>query len=312
MDAFGDLLRGVRADGATFGGSCLAAPWSLWFVDGPPLTLVTALQGSGWIVPTGASPRYLELGDTAIVRGPEPFVFTDDPTHARRADLRRDVHWSGADLLGGLGGPPIRDDDTGGGATAGTTIVAAAYRTRGEVQRRLLTVLPPLLVQPDVCEGDATLELLAAEVAERRPGREIVVDRFLDWLLVCTLRTWFDGPEAAAPGWYRALSDPVVGRVLRAVHDDPAHHWSLEELARTAGVARATLAKRFTPLVGEPPMAYVTGWRMTLAADLLAEPDTTLTTIARQVGYADAFSFSAAFKRVRGVSPTAYRTALAS
>lgn len=309
MDAFGDLLRGVRADGASFGGSRLTAPWALRFVDGPPLTLVTALQGGGWIVPTGAVPRRLEHADTAIVRGPEPFVFTDDPRHALRADLRRDVRWSGGELRGGAWGSATPDTRTG---DAGTTVVAAAYRTRGEVERRLLASLPPLLVQPDVCEGDATLDLLAAEVAEERPGREVVVDRFLDWLLVCTLRTWFDGPEAAAPGWYRALGDPVVGPALRAFHDDPAHPWSLEELARVAGVARATLVKRFTPLVGEPPMAYVTGWRMSLAADLLAAPGTTLDTIARRIGYADAFSFSAAFKRVRGVSPSAYRTALVS
>jgi AraC-like DNA-binding protein len=93
------------------------------------------------------------------------------------------------------------------------------------------------------------------------------------------------------------------------MHESPGEPWTLATLAGRAGVARTTLATRFTGLVGEPPLSYLTEWRMALAADLLTDPDATVARVARQVGYADAFSFSAAFKRVQGVSPSGHRRA---
>jgi AraC-like DNA-binding protein len=102
----------------------------------------------------------------------------------------------------------------------------------------------------------------------------------------------------------------VVGGALRLLHEDPAAPWTVASLASRTGVSRATLAKRFTELVGEPPLTYLTHWRMTLAADRLTERETeTVAEIARAVGYSDAFAFSAAFKRTRGISPSAYRRA---
>jgi len=103
----------------------------------------------------------------------------------------------------------------------------------------------------------------------------------------------------------------VAGPALRLLHDEPAAPWTVAALAARAGVSRSTLAKRFAELVGEPPLTYLTGRRMALAADLLAERTTaTVSAIARHVGYADAFGFSAAFKRVRGVTPSEYRRAV--
>lgn len=134
-----------------------------------------------------------------------------------------------------------------------------------------------------------------------------MLDRLLDLALIASLRAWFARPEAQAPGWYRALSDPVVGPALRLVHDDPAHPWTLAELATRSGASRAAFARRFTTLVGAPPMTYVTGWRLTVAADLLRQTDATVETIARRVGYANAFALSVAFKRVRGTTPRTHR-----
>lgn len=139
------------------------------------------------------------------------------------------------------------------------------------------------------------------------PGQGVVLDRLLDLLVIAALRAWFSRPEAEAeaPAWYRALADPVVGRVLRLVQEDPAHAWTVASLAAKAGVSRAALARRFTDLVGEPPMSYLTGWRLALAADRLRDTDDTLEAIARQVGY------GSAFKRVYGVSPHEHRTRVA-
>ena len=101
----------------------------------------------------------------------------------------------------------------------------------------------------------------------------------------------------------RGEADPLVGRALQLLHHNPARPWTVGSLAAATGVSRATLARRFTELVGEPPMQFLTGWRLALAADLLRDPDTTLAAVARRVGYSTPFALSTAFKRARGVSP---------
>ncbi|MFC6577121.1 AraC family transcriptional regulator [Planomonospora parontospora] len=305
MDPFDDLLRGVRADGAVFGRSVLSPPWALRFTDGASMTLCVPLRGEGWIIPPGdggdgGRPHAVRLGEVAIVRGPEPFVFADDPGAAARPHPPLDVRCGREQ--GGRGGSGGRGELDGR-----TVLMAGAYHVRGEVPRRLLRVLPPVVVVADHHDCGPLRDYFETQLAAERPGRQIVLDRLLDWLLVCTLREWFDRPESVPPAWYRALGDDVAGPALRAMHEAPDRPWTLTSLAAEARVSRTTLAKRFTELVGEPPLAYLTEWRMALAADLLTEPATTVDSVARRVGYADAFGFSTAFKRVRGMSPTAYR-----
>ena len=103
-----------------------------------------------------------------------------------------------------------------------------------------------------------------------------------------------------------------MGPALRLVQDNPAHPWTVASLATRVGASRATLARRFTELVGEPPMAFLTGWRLDLAADLLLEPGATIGSVARQVGYGSPYALSTAFKRARGISPQQHRRLLAS
>ena len=175
------------------------------------------------------------------------------------------------------------------------------------MSRRLLTALPPLLVQPAGTLEEPVLGWLAREVATDGPGQGAVLDRLLDLVLVSTVRAWFARPDGDPPGWYRASGDPVVGPALRALQSDPARPWTVAGLADLAGVSRATLARRFTELVGEPPMAFLTSARIALAADLLREPGTTVGAVARRVGYGSPFALSAAFTRVHGVSPRQHR-----
>ncbi|PCG84862.1 AraC family transcriptional regulator [Streptomyces sp. WZ.A104] len=311
MDVFDELLQGVRGKGAVFGRSMLWPPWSLRFTDGAYLTMCMPLRGAGWIVPEGGEPLRVEAGDAAIVRGPAPFVFTDEPANGTgpgggsgpdsgSGEHVREVRWRrGQDMADAPGGDPELDSPT--------VLLVATYDVRTEVPQRLLRALPPALVVSDDEDCSPLRDYLEARMGGRRPGDQIVLDRLLDWMLVCTLRDWFDRPEADPPGWYGALGDEVAGPALRAMHEDPAHPWTTAELASRAGVSRTTLAKRFTELVGDGPVAYLTEWRMTLAADLLTRPELTVAAVARRVGYADAFGFSAAFKRLRGESPSAYR-----
>jgi AraC-like DNA-binding protein len=187
-------------------------------------------------------------------------------------------------------------------------LIVGAYPVRGEISRRLLDALPVVLRVDAGGTGDPVLDHLAAEVAVDAPGQQVVLDRLLDWMLVCTLREWFDRPGGEPPAWWSAQRDPVVGDALRLLHAQPAAPWTVSSLAARAGVSRSTLAKRFAVLIGEPPLTYLTRWRMTLAADLLVEQKAaTVADVARTVGYSDPFGFSAAFKRVRGVNPSEFR-----
>ncbi|MBU6530883.1 AraC family transcriptional regulator [Streptomyces sp. NPDC057245] len=311
MDAFGDLFRGMRAHGSLFGSSTLTAPWALHFVDGPPLTLCAVLEGEGWIVPEQHPPEKVGAGETVVVRGPGTFTFVDE------VDTRAEpVPCGEACATPEQGGTRHRlgwsdpRDDRGDGAT---TLIVGAYPVRGEVSRRLLDALPVVLRVPSGGGADPVLDHLAAEAAADTPGQQVVVDRLLDWLLVCALRDYFDRPDGEPPAWYAAQQDPVIGGALRLMHAEPAAPWSVSSLAERTGVSRATLAKRFTDLVGEPPLTYLTRRRMALAADLLTErAGATVAEIARAVGYSDAFAFSVAFKRTRGVTPSGFRRTAAT
>ncbi|WP_425547458.1 AraC family transcriptional regulator [Actinomadura vinacea] len=311
MDVLADLLDGVRARGALFRQAVMSPPWGLRFAHGAPLTLVTMLRGEAWIVPAGAGePVRLRPGDVAVARGPAPFTVADDPATrpgyaVTDADYcaRADGTEAGEEIVRDVRTCAVRDP----GAPA--LLLAGAYESEasGGTSERLLSALPELLVIPDPGALPPLLDLIAAEVTAERPGQRVVLDRYLDVLLVSVLRAWFDGAGAHAPAWYGAMRDPVAGPALRLLHADPSHPWTVAGLAAKVGVSRATLARRFTAQVGEAPMAYLTGWRIALAADLLRETDVTVASIARRVGYANAFALSVAFKRLNGSTPSAHR-----
>jgi AraC-like DNA-binding protein len=175
--------------------------------------------------------------------------------------------------------------------------------------RRLLDALPPRLVlRRDEWETPA-LGLLAAEMLRDEVGQDAVLDRLLDLLLIDAVRTYFARTEQTAPGWYRAQRDPVVGQAVRLLQESPAEAWTIGALASQTRVSRATLARRFAEVVGQPPMEFLTEWRLTLAADLILDPRETVGSVARAVGYGSPYALSAAFKRVRGVSPHEHRIA---
>ncbi|WP_175407699.1 AraC family transcriptional regulator [Streptomyces sp. TRM64462] len=311
MDALAGLLDGPRARGAFLLRMVMAPPWSVRVDDRAPLCVMCVSRGEAWIARDGGgAPVRLRPGDLAIARGPAPYTVADASGTAPRA------------LIGPGGtchtlyGEPLEETmrlgvRTWGNAPDGRdSVLVGTYRMESEVSRRLLDALPPLLHLPADAWTCPLTPVLEEEISRDEPGQSVVLDRVLDLLLIAAVRTWFARPEAAAPAWYRAMGDPVVGTALRLLQDEPAHPWTVASLAAKAGVSRAALARRFTELVGEPPMTYLTGWRLTLAADLLRETDQTVERIARQVGYGGAFAFSAAFKRVRGVSPQEYRGAV--
>ena len=312
MDAVAGLLDGPRARGAFLLRSSMNPPWSLLIRDEAPLCVVAVVRGEAWIAfaggagDNGREATRLVAGDVAVIRGPDHYVVADRPDREPMMHIlpgERCVAPDGTEVK------PMSDLGVrlwGNAPDGETQLVTGTYLLEGEVSGRLLRALPPLLSS----RLDSPLVgLLADEIVKDAPGQEAVLDRLLDLVLIATLREWFAREDA--PGWYRAYEDPVVGPALRMLHHEPARSWTVAELARAVGVSRAALARRFNELVGEPPMAFLTGWRIALAADLLREPGTTIGAIAEQVGYGSPFALSTAFKRVRGVSPAQYRAAAA-
>jgi AraC-like DNA-binding protein len=307
VDAVAGLLDGPRARGAFLLRSSMDPPWSLRIQDEAPLTLVAIVRGEAWFVPDDGEAVRLAGGDVAVVLGPDPYTVADDPATPPQAVIHPGQRCTTPDgeELADMGYLGVRSwGNSPGGATQ---MLTGTYQMHGEVSRRLLRALPPLLVLREDAWDCPFIPLLADEVVKDEPGQEAVLDRLLDLLLIAMLRAWFARPEAQAPGWYRASADPVVGPALRLLHHNPAHPWTVASLAEATSVSRATLARRFSELVGEPPMAFLTDWRIALAADLLREPGATVGSVAPQVGYGSAFALSTAFKRVRGMSPRAHR-----
>jgi AraC-like DNA-binding protein len=305
MDAVSELLAEVRARGAVFRQTIMRAPWALRMVSGAPLTLATMLRGHAWIVPDQQKPVRIDAGDIAVIRGDVPHTVADDPASTPSLEVTRADYCSATEGIEHASGPART---CGTPTEEATVLLSGAFERRGELSERLLQALPAVLVVPAEDRPSPSAEMVAEEVVRARPGQQVVLDRLLDLMLVSALRSWFDNPDAAAPAWCRALDDPVVGAALRLLHDTPAHPWTVAGLAAKVGVSRAALARRFTALVGEPPMAYLAGWRIAVATDLLRETDQTVGTIARKVGYANAFALSVAFKRLRGTRPSDLRS----
>ena len=307
MDTLSGLLDGPRANGAFLLRSVLTAPWSLRVQDEAPLSIAVVVRGEAWVAPAGGEPVRIGPGDVMVARGPEPYVVSDSPGTPPQIFINPGQHCTDAagnslEELMALGTRAWGND-----ASGETMIVNGTYESARAISARLLRSLPALFVlRADEWNGEL-VNVLCAEMQRDELGQEVFLDRLLDLVVISAVRDWFARDEGHAPGWHRAGADPVLGPALRLLQDDIARPWTLETLAAEVGVSRAGLARRFTSVLGEPAMAHLTTMRLDLAADLLREPDLTIATVARRVGYGSPFALSAAFKRVRGVSPAQHR-----
>lgn len=308
VDVLEALLDGPRARGAFLLRALLDPPWSLRVEDEAPLTVLAVLTGVAWLCPDDQPPLRMDAGQVAIVRGPGHYTVADEPSTPPDVVIAPGGLCSSAE-----DGRPLWDEWSLGIRTWGhdpageCVLLVGTYEGRGEASQTLLGALPGVVLLSREEAGTPLLDVLADEMQVEAPGQRALLDRLLDVLLISTLRTWFAGRQDDAPGWFRAQHDPAVGEALSLLHQHVAHPWTVGELAERVGVSRAALGRRFTALLGEPPMGYLSAWRLALAADLLVSSDATIASVARQVGYGTPFSLSAAFKRVHGVSPQQYR-----
>ena len=252
-------------------------------------------------------PLELLPGDVAVIRGGPVYTVADDPATAPKVTILKGNICVDPDgeLLTQRMALGVR---TWGNSHDGSTVMlVGTWAAETEAGRPLLAALPPVVVRRREEDDSPLVDLLSAEMLREELGQEVVLDRLLDLVLVTVVRSWLASEDQVTRGL--AHADPTVGEALRLMHHHPEHAWTIASLAREVGVSRAALARRFGDLVGEPPMTYLTHWRLSLAADLLVATDDAIDRVARQVGYGSGFALSAAFKRVRGVSPQQHRRA---
>jgi AraC-like DNA-binding protein len=152
-----------------------------------------------------------------------------------------------------------------------------------------------------------TLALMAAEARELRPGGEAVITRLGDIVVIQAIRSWIETDPAAKTGWIGALQDPQIGPAITLIHRDPARAWTVAALADELAMSRSAFAARFSEVVGEPVMSYVTRWRMQLAHEALRSDGATVAQLADRLGYRSEAAMARAFKRVMGVAPGAVK-----
>jgi AraC-like DNA-binding protein len=193
---------------------------------------------------------------------------------------------------------------------AGTQVLCAFYSHNATTNTPLFALLPDIVYVP-AGAGDGqiagTIRLLAGELSRPGMASSTILDRLIDILLIQVLRQWLQTSTFTEASWLRGMTDPVVEAALSAIHADPARNWDLNELAAMAHVSRATLSRKFTSLVGVSPAAYLTSWRMDLAAQRLRETEESAQDIAHAVGYTSEFAFSRAFSRSFHQPPRRYR-----
>ncbi|MFE3105759.1 AraC family transcriptional regulator [Nocardia tengchongensis] len=295
MDILSETIAAIRTGNPGSGLFVRHAPWGRRYPRVPGASFHVVLQGSCWALAPGGEPIALGAGDVLFM--------------PRGADH---------DIVDTLGSPITEVAAPGEpreipGPGVRTALVCGAYELGRRRSHPLLDELPEFIHLPARPGRHpalrAAVDLLAGEIAEPRPGADAAIPALLDTLLLFLLRAWFDEQGDDRTGWAGVFGDPAVAAALHAIHDAPDRAWTVPELSALAGVSRATLARRFTATVGEPPLAYLTRWRMLTAARLLRESDTPLAGVARKVGYQSEFAFAKAFKREYGLAPGQYRRA---
>jgi AraC-like DNA-binding protein len=190
--------------------------------------------------------------------------------------------------------------------------ICAGVRFEHPNADHLLNVLPPLIhlashEQPSHGWIKAILEMMAAEASALNPGGETVMTRLADVLVIHLIRSWIESVNGAESGWLAALKDQQIGNALIHVHREPDREWTVETMAQEAGMSRSAFAAKFTSLVGETAMKYVTRWRMNLARTRLILEDISMGELAEELGYRSEAAFARTFKRYMGITPGAAR-----
>ena len=322
-DILSDVLRAVRLRGALF---YYVSGTRNWAAEAPASRDIAAAvmpdsehvmeyhvvtRGSCWGAIVGEAPVRLETGDIVLFPHGDPHVMSSAPGMRARADVPSYFQNKAEQLpftlhYDGVEGPqPIASDD---GCEA--TLVCGFLGCDVRPFNPLIATLPRLLHLSPAKNQGWTAEFMRQAVAEsqnKRPGGEAMLERMSEMMFVDAVRRYVETLPEDSRGWLAGLRDRFVGRALALMHDAPATAWTVDELGRRVGLSRSALHERFVEMIGQPPMQYLTNWRMQVGAALLRDTNATVASVAQDVGYDSEAAFARAFKRLVGRPPAAWR-----
>ncbi|MEJ7598707.1 MAG: AraC family transcriptional regulator [Kofleriaceae bacterium] len=305
MDVLADVLTVTQLGNTVLGCSKMVSPWAMELSPDVYTSVHVMLRGSTWLRIEDQAPIPVAPGDVLLVRSGVRHALLDQPGRRPRPV---------AAVLAEMPARVARLSPEQ--ANIATEILCAKYRFTHRGAHPLVSRLPALVhltasnVAGDV-QVQLLLQLLHLEATRRGSGSDLVVPRLVDTLLVFIIRNWLSlqpiGEGTAS--WFSALRDPGIRDALALIHDHPGKPWTVASLATGAGKSRAAFARRFTELVGETPLAYVTRWRMCVAAKALRDSERSISDVARLVGYDSVAAFCTAFKRSHDATPGQFRRA---
>ena len=315
-DVLSDLLKTVRLTGAAYFEIVAREPWA---VASPPRELIlpkilpdadhliayhVVTAGRCFATVAGGSPIALEAGQVLVITN------SDSHTMSSRPGLRADPPMPDVLDVAAAAKKPFCINC--GDGPASTNLVCGYLACDARPFNPLLDSLPPVIKMGDPAHNGAGwtnqfIRFAVAEAVEKHAGSESVLTKLSELLFIDVVRRYLERLPPEYSGWLAGLRDPLIGKVMSMMHARPAHDWTIDELAREAGLSRSVLAERFAELVGIPPIHYLAKWRMQIASGLLTSGRANLASIAAKIGYESEASFSRAFKKVIGVSPSDWR-----
>ena len=308
MDVISDVLVHIPVKGCSIGALEFSGDWSFEIPECDAAVFYIVSLGSAAVI-CGDKPTSLSEGDVVIL------------TRGSSHRLARHPKGPGLTLKDSAEDPQFavtnrgldRDDSKPDGSQHKTSIIHGRFkfgRTAGTHLKGKFPDVVTLRKQNDATAGwlDPLMRILAEEAESESPGVEAALNGLLGVLFVQTIRTWINDAPRGTLGWLDALRDPKIGKAIQLVHELPGEDWAVHKLASEVGMSRSNFAARFAQLTGEPPLRYLTRWRMVLAAHALeTEPHRSINDIALSVGYDSETSFSVAFKRQFGKPPGGWR-----
>lgn len=296
-DVLSQVLTLIRLRGDLVYTTRLSQPWGLRFPAGPAHFCFVEVGGA-WVTPTGHPPLWINAGDLVLLPLGKGHTITDAAgSPIDNVDAIAPDHFDRDKLI-------LRH----GGEGPTSQLVCGFFSFEGSPLPAVMSALPALIHIP---KGDAGApawlaaisHFLVDEAQRPDPGSSLMISRLIDLLVIRTLRSWA-ASEANRVGWLGGLAEERIGRALAAMHADPFKRWTVEMLASVAAMSRSIFAERFTAAVGEPPLRYLSRWRLTIAADMLRSGGLKVTEAAYKTGYASDAAFSRAFKSHFGYAPS--------
>lgn len=302
-DVLADILQSLRLRSSLYCRACMSAPWGFRVSDREGASFHIVTRGTCWLTVEGRDkPLLLTEGDLVILPHGHAHTMSDHPqSPVMQLELLVPKH-------------PVQEDgifySVGQGAV--TTLVCGGFQLEDYPINPLYSLLPPYIrlrsqYEPSIPSIRQIVKLVKAEAGTQQLAAELIITRLSEILFLQAVRAYLSTLGDGKAGWFQALKDPQIGQALAVIQHHPEMAWTVESLARRVSLSRSAFSAKFTLLVGESPMQYLTRVRLTKAAAVLRTHPATLLEVGRSIGYDSEVAFSKAFKRYFGIAPGAYR-----